>query len=85
MCVFRGLDWEIGKVLGITFSLGSTHAATHSARPQMCHGWGQGQKTKTPRYLRWVKTGLFNWQPAHLHPARGRVRRLHIHLELFFH
>ncbi len=30
--------------------------------------------------------GLFNWRRGnHLHPARGRVRRLHIRLELFLH
>ncbi len=59
VCVFRGLDWEIGKAFGITLSLGSTHThtrhATHTARPQMCHGWGQSQIIKTPWYWRQVK------------------------------
>ncbi len=83
VCVFRGLDWEIGKVFGITFSLGSTHAATHSARPQMCHGWGQGQKTRPHGTSDgWVKPGLFNWL---IFIRQGRVGRLHIPLELFLH
>ncbi len=30
VCVFRGLDWEIGKAFGITLSLGSTHTNTHT-------------------------------------------------------
>lgn len=38
MCVFRGLDWEIGKAFGITLSLGSAHTPKYSARVQMCHG-----------------------------------------------
>ncbi len=39
-----------------------------------------------------LRPGLFNWWPAgpirpanHLHPAQGRVSRLHVHLELFLH
>lgn len=37
VCVFRGLDWEIGKAFGIMLSLGSTHTPRNSARAQMCH------------------------------------------------
>lgn len=50
VCVFRGLDWEIGKAFGITLSLGSTHTPTYSVRAQMCLGGG-GVENQDPVVL----------------------------------